>query len=158
MAIALKIESFPLNLSKATIISVNSNNAPPIAARPLPISSQDIEPNLTRASAIILQDSASASIATLVLRLISPFPIFCIALTSIKTEPPTPANPFIISPKDSPCNFTIAEAKILTATAIPIIAIPACMVPFPPNFLSVAANALNPDVKLFINKAIVVNE
>ena len=106
-----------------------SARAPPIAASPLPISGQDIEPNLISASAMILQLFASASIATLVDNGTFTFFIILSAIDNSSIAPPIPANPCIICIKDNLDNLTIAFANVSIAFAISTRAMPACIIP-----------------------------
>ena len=122
---------------RIAITATNSPRATPIAVRPRVISSQDIEPNLTRASAIFLQLSANAIIAMLVLRDTLVLPIILRPNANSTSAPPSPTRPLIISSNVKADIFIKASAKISTALATSINAIPDFIIPPELNVLSV---------------------
>ena len=117
-----KIDLKPPTFPSTAITATNSARAPPIAVSPRPISSQDIFPNFERASAIFLQLSANANIATLFdnetpLDLL----IILIAIENSSNAIPIPKSPLLISINVNWDIFVIASARIFIDSAIAII-------------------------------------
>ena len=102
-------------------------------AKPRAISFHCIPPNFTIASARILQASAKASIAILVLRGTFLPAIYFNAIVNAANPPPTPTSPLTISEKGKVPIFSIAPDKILIAAATRIRAKAAFMSPFESN-------------------------
>ena len=102
-------------------------------AKPRAISFHCIPPNFTIASARILQASAKASIAILVLRGTFLPAIYFNAIVNAANPPPTPTSPLTISEKGKAPIFSIAPDKILIAAATRIRAKAAFMSPFESN-------------------------
>ena len=124
----------PPNFPNTDTDAVSSVKAPPMAVKPLAISSQDIFPKDSTASANILQLSARATIATLVDKDTLLFPMIFTAPVNTNRLPPIPTKPFPISSKERSEKLSAACANISTAPAIVIKEIPALITPLESNF------------------------
>ena len=127
----------PLNLFRIETAATSSTRAPPIAARPLPISSHDISPNFCNALARIRQLTANASSAILA-EMGTLEPLIPSSAATKKTSPtPSAISALAMSRMDKSASFFIAPAIMPTATAISTRDPPALTRPFEPGPLKV---------------------
>ena len=143
------IDLKPPNFCKMAIAATSSPKAPPIPTKPRAISPQESAPNFVNASPRILQASANAKIAILVLSGILTLSIILRPTQSSSNAPPRPSKPFAISSQESPDNFTSALLMIRTAVASRTSAMPTFIKPLGLNF----DNALFIALKLMLSSA-----
>ena len=124
------------------IAATSSPRAAPIPTKPRATSPQERPPNFTNASPRILQASANANIAILVLSEILIPSIILSPMQSSTKEPPSAIKPLAISPKERPDNFTSAPLMIRTAAASIMSASPAFISPLASNLESALFIAL----------------
>ena len=158
MLTALAIEFLPPNLFRITTDAVSSAKAPPIPAKPLPISSHERPLNLDNASAKILQLVAKAIITIAVFNDGLLFSTIFNAATNSPNPIPIATRPLKISLALRPESLTMALLRILIATDIAINAIPALTTSPGLNLFNVLENDLKLRLSIVNISAIAISD